>query len=487
MCSISGYLRRDPTHVQSGFTAAETLLTEIIPRATDRGRDSCGVAGVDPEHTTEQIHLTASGTELAAQHAAQFTDAQVVINNNRAEPTTEYVAEKRLTDVQPFTDAAGRYWATHNGTIANDAAIASDFDLHPDTEIDTAVIPGLLAAVWDGTLRGLRDLLDEHITGSYAFAIIDRERPDRLFLACNYKPLHLVTDTIEEIVYFSSFDDYLPQPDGDLNKGRYVHRALDPYTVVEVTPHSINSLDLDQSNRHDERALVIASGGLDSTTVAKVMQDEGYEVELLHFTYGARAEDSEVEAIEAIADRLGTPLTFMPTDFMRTIVGGSKLTDTGGDVEIADGEAGAEFAIEWVPARNFVMLAIATAYAEAHDHDVIALGNNLEEAGAYPDNEMEFINRIEDALPYATSADKHVRIEQPVGNLMKHEIVSLGLDHDAPLDLTWSCYEDGELHCGDCGPCFMRKTAFEIADRDEVIDYETSPSTETETETEIPQ
>jgi 7-cyano-7-deazaguanine synthase len=142
------------------------------------------------------------------------------------------------------------------------------------------------------------------------------------------------------------------------------------------------------------------------------------------------------------------------------------------DSNIAGGEEGAEFAHEWVPARNIVMLSIATAYAEAKGFDYIVLGNNLEEAGAYPDNEPEFINRFNDLLPFAVGDGKRVRVVMPVGNLMKHEIVDLGHRLGAPLDLTWSCYRAGDKHCGTCGPCFMRRTAFEINNLEEVIEYE---------------
>jgi 7-cyano-7-deazaguanine synthase len=107
------------------------------------------------------------------------------------------------------------------------------------------------------------------------------------------------------------------------------------------------------------------------------------------------------------------------------------------------------------------MLANAVAYAEANNHDVIALGNNLEESGAYPDNEEEFTHLLDGVLDYAVQEGRQVRLVAPVGHLMKHEIVRLGVDINAPLDLTWSCYKDGDKHCGECGPCFMRRTAFE--------------------------
>jgi len=121
-----------------------------------------------------------------------------------------------------------------------------------------------------------------------------------------------------------------------------------------------------------------------------------------------------------------------------------------------------------------VMLALATAFAEARGINTIALGNNLEEAGAYPDNEPEFINRFNGMLPFAVGDGKRVRVIMPVGNLMKHEIVALGHTNGAPLHLTWSCYRAGSIHCGTCGPCYMRRTAFEINKLPEVIQYANS-------------
>jgi 7-cyano-7-deazaguanine synthase len=215
------------------------------------------------------------------------------------------------------------------------------------------------------------------------------------------------------------------------------------------------------------RALVVCSGGLDSVVAATKLVREGHDVELIHFMYGSRAEGREQAAVVAVGEALGVPVRFhaisayQPED--------SPLLRA--DSTIAGGEEGAEFAHEWVPARNLLMLATATALAEARGFQLVALGNNLEEAGAYPDNEPEFIDRFNDLLPFAVGDGKRVRVVMPVGNMMKHEIVALGHELKAPLHLTWSCYRTGPVHCGRCGPCYMRSTAFHINGLPEVIEY----------------
>jgi 7-cyano-7-deazaguanine synthase len=138
----------------------------------------------------------------------------------------------------------------------------------------------------------------------------------------------------------------------------------------------------------------------------------------------------------------------------------SVLTGDGEIESRRGGEHAAELGTEWVPARNTIFASLALAYAEAHDFDAIALGNNLEESGGgYPDNEQEFINKIQELTPYAVKPYRRVELSQPCGTLMKAEIVRLGHEIEAPLDLTWSCYEGGREHCGTCGPCWMRQVA----------------------------
>ena len=122
---------------------------------------------------------------------------------------------------------------------------------------------------------------------------------------------------------------------------------------------------------------------------------------------------------------------------------------------------GTEYAKDWVSARNLLMLSILTAWAETNDFGYIGFGGNLEESGAYPDNEQEFGRKFNEILPYSTQNGVAITLLQPVSTYMKHEIVKKGNEIGVPYELTWSCYSDQSDHCDNCAPCFMRKTAFE--------------------------
>lgn len=359
--------------------------------------------------------------ELAA------TDDVAMLGNWRATPTTELERGK----LQPYDRMV------HNGTIANDRELGAQ-----PGEIDSEV----LARVIDR--RGVQELAASlaRVRGSYALAV---QTGETVLLAANYKPLHFYRSDTANAVYFASMERHLAPV---VKPG---HRAakLEPYSVLDLRTWASAQIPREFS----KRAVVIASAGLDSTTVATKLIHDGYEVHLVHFLYGCNAQDSEAHLIPQIARRLGCDYTFLPID---PTMFGTASRIMNDEAELAPGIDGAEWAHEWVPARNLVMLAHATAFAEANGYHVVALGNNLEESGAYPDNEEEFTNLFNQLLPNAVHDGYKVSVVWPVGNLMKHEIVKLGVDLGAPLDVTWSCYRDGKKHCGACGPCFMRRTAF---------------------------
>ena len=354
----------------------------------------------------------------------------------RAEPTTEWVREKRAVDVQPYE--VGNWVIVHNGTIANDVELREQHRFITPTLIDSWVIAALLNQ-YNDFARVISMLV-----GSYAICAVDMRAPDIIYYAMNYHPLYLHQKHTLSSVPLSDYDRMIP-----------------PYSIGTLTLRGITIHPL-LAQPAASRALVVCSGGLDSTVAAAALKHAGMEVELLHYDYGCRATRQEGVAIHAIAKALDVPLHIVKTPIFTDIIKGSPLTNTASNAGFAEAEAGAEYAHEWVPARNLIMTSIAVGIAESRGFNVLALGANLEESGAYPDNEPEFLKQFARLLPFSVRDGTQLRIATPVGNLMKHEIVKLGLELQAPLQHTWSCYNNSDRHCGTCGPCFMRRTAFEI-------------------------
>lgn len=466
MCGIAGIIP-----LIKGFN-----LHHAISCNAQRGRDAWGVFAMTQGRTPVSVRNIGpyDGQDLLLDKGS------TAILNLRAEPTTEYVQDKQISDVQPYT--VGHWTIVHNGTIANDKDLCRKYNLKPPTRIDSWVIAALLdmSDNFGWTIRSL--------VGSYAIMAIDDRRPDTIFFAMNYRPLYF--HKRDAVIALSSvplaWDDALLTP--------YSYGSIDARYGIELFPGGLYRKVLEGNDEPTTaKALVVFSGGLDSTVAAATLQAEGYAVELLHFDYGARATGPERQAVELISAKLNVPLHVIDTDVFTKVIKGSRLTNTKTET-FADGEAGAEYAHEWVPARNLILTSIALGIAESRDFDVLALGANLEEAGAYPDNEPEFLRQFGKLIPFAVGDGKRIRIETPVGNLMKHEIVALGLKVNAPMELSWSCYDaqlefkdriplDPELtledalgqglvhyrHCGKCGPCFMRRTAFEINGREDPV------------------
>lgn len=461
MCSISGCIIFDRVRSEDQLSAIEEKLRSLITCGEDRGRDSYGVVSFRTSGEVFEIKSVGKPSDSLKSHQRfVFSDTRIVLNNDRAEPTTEYVPKKEDKDIQPF---GSRVYVTHNGVVANDRELEQKYNLTRSSRIDSAILPPLLEKLWNGSTSKLQHILRDEILGSFALAVVEKLNPSKLFLACNYKPIFTEYDPQLDTLFFTSLESYLGQINKPLWESNPV-RQLEPYSLLSVDAgKKTESLTLWKRNENERRALVVCSAGLDSTVAAKLMIDQGYDVTLLHFKYKHRAEKREEESVKQIAETLKIQLKIVDTDLFKNVIKHSRLTETYEPIEKDRmGEAGAEFAHEWVPARNLIFLSIATGIAEAEGFGWVVLGNNLEEAGAYPDNEMIFVNKLNEVLPYATNLQKRVNIEMPVGNLMKHEIVKLGLKIGAPLHLTWSCYEGGERHCGKCGPCYMRRKGFEI-------------------------
>ena len=218
------------------------------------------------------------------------------------------------------------------------------------------------------------------------------------------------------------------------------------------------------------KALAVCSGGLDSTTAAThAKRVDGCHTTLVYFRYGCQAELREMEAVRRIADALEIEARFEDMRWLAGI-GGSVLTRP--NAEISEGQRGAEYAHEWVPARNLLMIAAAAALCDAQGFDKIYLGLNLEESAVYPDNTIEFYEKMNEVMPFATMSRPEIR--NPLARMMKWEIVRRAREIGAPIHLSWSCYRAGDFHCGHCGPCYMRQQAHRMNGWPDSIIYQTA-------------
>lgn len=212
-------------------------------------------------------------------------------------------------------------------------------------------------------------------------------------------------------------------------------------------------------------AVVLLSGGLDSTTVLAIARHQGYEVNALSFAYGQR-HAWELEAARRIAQAGGAARHRIATIDLRAI-GGSALTD---DIAVPKGRGPDEMShgipITYVPARNTIFLSFALAWAEVLGASDIFIGVNALDYSGYPDCRPEFIRAFEAMANLATKAGvegrQNLTIHAPLMQLTKAEIICRGLKLGVDYGLTSSCYDpapDG-APCGECDSCTLRRKGF---------------------------
>jgi len=210
------------------------------------------------------------------------------------------------------------------------------------------------------------------------------------------------------------------------------------------------------------RALVVLSGGLDSTVCMALAHDEAAAVVAVTFDYGQRHR-VELDHARAVAAHYGDEQLVVPLDASQW--GGSALTDPSLAVPDADQAASSpdRIPITYVPARNLIFLSVAVGVAEARDADALYLGINALDYSGYPDCRPEFVASFAATAALATKRGVEgnpIAILTPLVELTKAGIVRLGLRVGAPLGLTWSCYRGGRHPCGTCDSCVLRAKGF---------------------------
>jgi 7-cyano-7-deazaguanine synthase len=224
------------------------------------------------------------------------------------------------------------------------------------------------------------------------------------------------------------------------------------------------------------KAVVLVSGGMDSCVTAAIAL-QSYQAAFLHASYGQRTERRERQAFDAMADFYGiAERLVVRLDHFRSI-GGSALTDTR--IAVPQSTAGA--AVEkdtipptYVPFRNAHFLSVAVSWAEVIGAKSVFIGAVAEDSSGYPDCRPMYYDAFRQLVRVGTRPETEIEIVTPVIGMSKGEIVLLGRRLDAPLGLTWSCYQHEDSACGVCDSCRLRLHAFAEAGMDDPIPYRAS-------------
>ncbi|MEP6922915.1 MAG: 7-cyano-7-deazaguanine synthase QueC [Pyrinomonadaceae bacterium] len=223
-------------------------------------------------------------------------------------------------------------------------------------------------------------------------------------------------------------------------------------------------------------AVCLVSGGMDSCVTAAIANGEMDELAFLHISYGQRTEVREKKAFEDLADFYGVAKRLIISIESLTKIGGSSLTDVQIKISKADLES-KEIPTSYVPFRNAHFLAIATSWAEIISASRIYIGAVAEDSSGYPDCRPEFYAAFQQTINVGTKPETKIEIRTPVIDLSKAEIVRRGVELNAPLQLTWSCYQNNDLACGCCDSCALRLRGFDSAGIEDPIAYEKKIST----------
>lgn len=227
-------------------------------------------------------------------------------------------------------------------------------------------------------------------------------------------------------------------------------------------------------NVKKKKAVIILSGGLDSTTCMGMALEQGYELYPITFDYGQR-HHIEIENARSVAKYYGVAQQhkIIKLGFLRDF-GGSALTDE--TIEVPKGEEEAsEIPVTYVPGRNLLFLSIATSFAEASGAAAIYIGVNALDYSGYPDCRPEFIHKFEEVIAIATKVGVEgdgVKIATPLIELSKADIIREGVRLKVPYQLTTSCYNGRVAACGVCDSCRLRLKGFADAGLKDPIAYE---------------
>jgi len=223
----------------------------------------------------------------------------------------------------------------------------------------------------------------------------------------------------------------------------------------------------------EKLAVVAVSGGMDSCVTAAIA-NQTYKLALIHINYGQRTENRELKAFHDIADFYKADKRLV-IDFEHfTKIGGSSLTDKLIEVAKAD-LSNKEIPSSYVPFRNANILSACVSWAEVIGAEAVFIGAVYEDASGYPDCRPDFFEAFEKMVELGTKPETKIKIATPIIHFSKADIVKKGIELKAPLNLTWSCYQNEDEACGVCDSCAFRLRGFQQAGVEDQIPYKVKP------------
>ena len=207
-------------------------------------------------------------------------------------------------------------------------------------------------------------------------------------------------------------------------------------------------------------------------TAALAAQD--YDLAFLHLNYGQKTENRELKSFNNIANHYGVNERFVVDVKYLSQIGGSSLTDE--NIEVSGANLSYKgIPSSYVPFRNANILSIAVSWSEVIGAKKIFIGAVEEDSSGYPDCREVFYNAFNKVIKLGTKPETGIDIVTPVIHMKKHEIVLKGSKLNVPFELSWSCYKNEDIACGECDSCALRLRAFQIAGIEDPLKYKTKP------------
>jgi 7-cyano-7-deazaguanine synthase len=222
-------------------------------------------------------------------------------------------------------------------------------------------------------------------------------------------------------------------------------------------------------------AVVLLSGGMDSCVCAALAVRD-HNAAAVHVSYGQRTEERERRSFEAICDRLEISERLVVRNEALRAIGGSALTDVKIDVpetqpsDSFGSSSNGQIPVTYVPFRNAHFLSVAVSWAEVLGAEKVYIGAVEPDSSGYPDCRPEYYRAFNEVIRAGTK-EGTIQVLTPLIAMHKAEIVRLGLELNAPFDLTWSCYQGEDRACGVCDSCVLRLRAFREAAIEDPISY----------------